>query len=317
MHFTEEELEDETRAEWYLRQMLGSANFEGGRAAAHPERQPGLPDRAPPVPGPAQQPLPRDLGQGARALRQVRHPVHDRAAAPAVRPGAAHDHEAVAAQRDDRQRRPGPAGALATPPTSRAATASAGPTTSASRGVASWAPGRAARASGAPADGRRTPLLRRAAPRRRAGCPGAVRLRHRRPVRRPRGRALGARARQAPGHPVRAEPGLRGLRLRARPPARVPRHRRTRSAATRSTSRRATSSAPRRWSRRTPRSTQPVLGQDDVPAAWLLVTTAASSSCGPPRGRGPPADVPAELDPQPSQLTQAGNDADHPSERTP
>jgi fatty acid desaturase len=32
MHFTEEELEDETRAEWYLRQMLGSANFDGGRA---------------------------------------------------------------------------------------------------------------------------------------------------------------------------------------------------------------------------------------------------------------------------------------------
>ncbi len=31
MHFTEEELEDETRSEWYLRQMLGSANFEGGR----------------------------------------------------------------------------------------------------------------------------------------------------------------------------------------------------------------------------------------------------------------------------------------------
>jgi fatty acid desaturase len=30
LHFTEEELEDETRAEWYLRQMLGSANFEGG-----------------------------------------------------------------------------------------------------------------------------------------------------------------------------------------------------------------------------------------------------------------------------------------------
>jgi len=30
LHFTEEELEDETRSEWYLRQMLGSANFEGG-----------------------------------------------------------------------------------------------------------------------------------------------------------------------------------------------------------------------------------------------------------------------------------------------
>ena len=31
VHFTEEELEDETRAEWYLRQMLGSANFQGGK----------------------------------------------------------------------------------------------------------------------------------------------------------------------------------------------------------------------------------------------------------------------------------------------
>ncbi|MDR6174622.1 fatty acid desaturase [Nocardioides zeae] len=31
LHFTEEEVEDETRAEWYLRQMLGSANFDGGR----------------------------------------------------------------------------------------------------------------------------------------------------------------------------------------------------------------------------------------------------------------------------------------------
>ena len=29
LHFTEEEIEDETRAEWYLRQMLGSANFTG------------------------------------------------------------------------------------------------------------------------------------------------------------------------------------------------------------------------------------------------------------------------------------------------
>jgi NADPH-dependent stearoyl-CoA 9-desaturase len=31
LHFTEEELEDETRAEWYLRQLLGSANFTGSR----------------------------------------------------------------------------------------------------------------------------------------------------------------------------------------------------------------------------------------------------------------------------------------------
>ena len=40
MHFTEEELEDETRAEWYLRQLLGSANFEGGPLPAHHVRQP-------------------------------------------------------------------------------------------------------------------------------------------------------------------------------------------------------------------------------------------------------------------------------------
>ncbi len=31
LHFTEEELEDETRSEWYLRQVLGTANFEGGK----------------------------------------------------------------------------------------------------------------------------------------------------------------------------------------------------------------------------------------------------------------------------------------------
>ncbi|MET3962609.1 fatty acid desaturase [Marmoricola sp. OAE513] len=31
LHFTEEELEDETRAEWYLRQILGTANIEGGQ----------------------------------------------------------------------------------------------------------------------------------------------------------------------------------------------------------------------------------------------------------------------------------------------
>ncbi|MBM9458906.1 acyl-CoA desaturase [Nocardioides sp. zg-536] len=30
VHFTEEEIEDETRSEWYLRQILGAANFEGG-----------------------------------------------------------------------------------------------------------------------------------------------------------------------------------------------------------------------------------------------------------------------------------------------
>ncbi len=111
LHFTEEELEDETRAEWYLRQMLGSANFEGGTLLHVMSRPARLPDRAPPVPGPAVQPVRRDVRAGARALRQVRHPLHDRPAAPAVRPGAAHDPQALAAQPHDDQRRPGPAGA--------------------------------------------------------------------------------------------------------------------------------------------------------------------------------------------------------------
>ena len=30
LHFTEEEIEDESRSEWYLRQILGAANFKGG-----------------------------------------------------------------------------------------------------------------------------------------------------------------------------------------------------------------------------------------------------------------------------------------------
>ncbi|QZY29781.1 fatty acid desaturase family protein [Nocardioides coralli] len=30
LHFTEDEIEDETRSEWYLRQILGAANFRGG-----------------------------------------------------------------------------------------------------------------------------------------------------------------------------------------------------------------------------------------------------------------------------------------------
>ena len=66
LHFTEEELEDETRAEWYLRQMLGSANFTGGPLLHIMSRQPRLPDRAPPVPRPAEQPLRGDQRQGAR-----------------------------------------------------------------------------------------------------------------------------------------------------------------------------------------------------------------------------------------------------------
>ena len=138
LHFTEEEIEDETRAEWYLRQILGAANFEGGPLLHIMSGQPRLPDRAPPLPRPAEQPVRRDLGQGAGALREVRHPLHDRPAAQAVRPGAAHDHQAVAAQRlTTSSDQPEPPDAVARP-------RGAGPTTSGRRGSRSSAAGRAA-----------------------------------------------------------------------------------------------------------------------------------------------------------------------------
>ena len=108
LHFTEEEIEDETRAEWYLRQMLGSANFEGGPLLHVLSRQPRVPDRAPPVPGPAEQPLRGDLRQGAGPVPALRHPLHDRPAAQAVRPGAAHDPQARAAQQADQPTTPRP-----------------------------------------------------------------------------------------------------------------------------------------------------------------------------------------------------------------
>ena len=76
--FTREEFENETHAEWYLRQMLGSANFTRRPPDGLHERQPVLPDRAPPVPRPAKQPVRRDLRTRSGAMRQVRPAVHDR-----------------------------------------------------------------------------------------------------------------------------------------------------------------------------------------------------------------------------------------------
>ena len=54
--FTKTDMVGETKGQWYLRQMLGSANFENGPGAALHERQPVPPDRAPPVSGSAEQP---------------------------------------------------------------------------------------------------------------------------------------------------------------------------------------------------------------------------------------------------------------------
>ena len=104
--FTKTDMIGETKGQWYLRQMLGSANFEGGPAAAVHERQPVPPDRAPLVPGPAEQPAARDLGASARGLRQVRPALHHRLVPDAVRQDLAHHRQTVAAEQvSARQRR--------------------------------------------------------------------------------------------------------------------------------------------------------------------------------------------------------------------
>ena len=59
--------------------------------AARDERPPELPDRAPPVPGPALEPLRRDRAAGACAVRALRPAVRQRVAPQAVRAGRAQD----------------------------------------------------------------------------------------------------------------------------------------------------------------------------------------------------------------------------------
>ena len=137
LHFTEDELEDETRAEWYLRQILGTANFEGGKLLHIMSGNLGYQIEHHLFPDLPSNRYAEISARGAGALRQVRHPVHHRTAAPAVRPGAAHDHEAVAAQQVHQRRQARPPA-----PTSRSSTAAAGTRTRSSV-VASSAAGRA------------------------------------------------------------------------------------------------------------------------------------------------------------------------------
>ena len=63
------------------------------------ERQPVLPDRAPPVPRPAQQPVPGDRPQGSGAVRALRPDLHDRLAAQAGGVGVEEGLHAVPAER--------------------------------------------------------------------------------------------------------------------------------------------------------------------------------------------------------------------------
>ena len=75
--FEKRSIEGETKGEWYVRQMLGSRQHLRLQGAARHDRQPVPPGRAPPVPGPAVQPLRRDRAEGAGAVREVRpHLLH-------------------------------------------------------------------------------------------------------------------------------------------------------------------------------------------------------------------------------------------------
>ena len=70
--FSQEECEDENRGHWYYRQLLGSANITGGKLFHLMSGNLSLPDRAPPVPGPAGPALPGARRRGPRDLRALR-----------------------------------------------------------------------------------------------------------------------------------------------------------------------------------------------------------------------------------------------------
>src|SRR6476619_1973802 len=107
--FTKTDMVGESRGQWYLRQMLGSANFDAGPTLAFMSGQPVLPDRAPPLSGPAEQPATRDRGAGACGLRQLRPALHHRLIPAAVRQDVADHRQAPAAEQvpaRHRRRRP-------------------------------------------------------------------------------------------------------------------------------------------------------------------------------------------------------------------
>ena len=104
--FTREEYEAETHAEWYLRQMLGSANFHAGPLMAFMSGNlcyqiehhlfPDLPSNRY-----------AEIGVACQgAVRQVRPALHDGIPWPAVHAVVLDDPQAGAAQQASRRRRP-------------------------------------------------------------------------------------------------------------------------------------------------------------------------------------------------------------------
>jgi hypothetical protein len=97
--FEKKSIEGETKDEWYIRQMLGSANIDGSKLMHLMTGNLSLPDRAPPLPRPAQQQVCRDLGAGKGIVRQIRPALCHWLPAQAGVLRVAQDRAVVAAQR--------------------------------------------------------------------------------------------------------------------------------------------------------------------------------------------------------------------------
>ena len=106
-HFTAEELEDETKGEWYLRQNPGRCELPRAQGHACHGRLPELPGRAPPLSRPAEHPLPADRREGAPDLRRVRHPLHARFTAQPLLADLPHDLPDVDPEREALEQEPG------------------------------------------------------------------------------------------------------------------------------------------------------------------------------------------------------------------
>jgi NADPH-dependent stearoyl-CoA 9-desaturase len=89
--FSEEEVENETRGGWYVRQMLGVGQPDRVQAVPHPVGEPVPPDRASPVSGHPGSSLRRDRRRGPRDLPALWLAVQHRTAAQAVWLGGQED----------------------------------------------------------------------------------------------------------------------------------------------------------------------------------------------------------------------------------
>ena len=99
--FTEEELENETQGEWYLRQLLGSANFTGNRLMHVMSGSLGYQIEHHLFPDLPCNRYPEIAGARPRAVREVRPALHHRVVPAAVLAGHAVDLAALAAGEED------------------------------------------------------------------------------------------------------------------------------------------------------------------------------------------------------------------------